>query len=345
MKPRAPLALAPLVVLLAACSPEDTSRRSLAIAGGQVAASGAYAAVVGIAIADELDPKSLSLLCSGTLIAPDAVLTAAHCLIGSPPRLRIFIGSNVNDGAAGTIYEVVREQMHPLWSETSAPPQGVGQANDLALLFVSGPVQGVDPVALPASGELASELVVRTQTTIVGYGAAMVGGASGIKQVADGARLSHVGDFELAVSYPGEPQACEGDSGGPALLPLASGGLRIVGVASRASGSGNACNGGAVYTRVDSYIDFIVDAVPNACIGATCAGSGGNADGGASTIDTTPSTAVPPGGTGAVLPPKPSGCAVGSAADDRSAAAALLLLLGVTLRSRTRRNQRRHRAQ
>jgi secreted trypsin-like serine protease len=61
----------------------------------------------------------------------------------------------------------------------------------------------------------------------------------------------------MTIGAPGEPQNCEGDSGGPAFLVGADGTKRLVGIVSRSANDATDCVDGSVHTRVDAYADWI----------------------------------------------------------------------------------------
>jgi protease YdgD len=84
-------------------------------------------------------------ICTGTLVAPDLVLTAGHCLgAGDPGAVRFAVG--FRDGGARALRrgrEVLRAEGPPL-------PGAAGLAGDLALLRLDRPVPAAvaEPLAL-----------------------------------------------------------------------------------------------------------------------------------------------------------------------------------------------------
>jgi hypothetical protein len=207
-----------------------------AITGGTTSSD---ASVVALAYGDVLQ-------CSGTVIAPHAVLTAAHCLGGS----------TLPDVAEGDA--LVGAAHHKVIAAFVAPDFNAQTLDhDLAVVVVEDPLSA-PPVAIATSLDAVTP---GTTMQIVGYGWTVPNDpASAVRHT--GTSQVDVVDALRIGSHAAPSQVCEGDSGGPALV-----GDRIIGVTS----SGDAtCTEVAHHTRVDIHASFVGNTVAR-----TAAGSAG----------------------------------------------------------------------
>ena len=231
------------------CDGSALEPRAAAIVGG--AAADGDPAVVGLVIGDAVQ-------CTGVVIDPRVVITAAHCAVLRPAA--IVVGA---ERGAGVEVPVATALAHPDFGYA-------GLVDDLGLLILAEDAP-VAPVAR-APGPPPLDASVR----LVGFGATFVGDVGGRKHEGLG-RVTAVGADELTLA-PAPAAACNGDSGGAVLADLGAG-EALVGVIS----SGDAACTSAQVTRVDVHRGLIDDVVARAHApgppGAPCWSSAGCAAG------------------------------------------------------------------
>jgi hypothetical protein len=214
-----------LAILLFAFQP------ALAITNGQP--DGGKHPFVGALSADFASGRDW--FCSGTLIAPQAFLTAAHCVNWLAPGTPVYASFEpVFDAASNTFYR---------GSFVMAPITKNGTAHDydLALVLLDDPVSGIAPAQLPEAGyfdglgprDLRDQLF-----TPVGYGSsARIKDGGPLEFFYDGVRRNAVGSFNalnknwLRLSMnpaTGDGGTCYGDSGGPNFVGAGSGETQII---------------------------------------------------------------------------------------------------------------------
>jgi len=186
-----------------------------AITGGTPTGS-AYGNVAGLVSPTQYSDGTW-LYCSGTLISPTVVLTAAHCAEDGE-RVEVTFDPAYEEGDrtySGTFYS------DPAYPGTSA------DAHDIAVIVLDKEIKSITPALLPTAGSLSGLSSSQTFTS-VGYGAYEVTNSPGghqylyddVRQVATGT-LNAVNKTWLRISMnasTGNGGTCYGDSGGPNFL-------------------------------------------------------------------------------------------------------------------------------
>jgi secreted trypsin-like serine protease len=248
---------------LAAASPAQ------AVVGGHETAPGAWPFAAALVEHSSPDARS-GQFCGATLIAPRLALTAAHCVTrpGSAQvvtrRLDLIVGQHrLGAGKRGRA-AIVEIRVHPGYSPTTF-------AWDAALVRLARPLSAA-PATLPDS--LESSLAPGTALVAVGWGATNLAGSSfpdALREASlqvqpdDSCRATYGSDFDstsvlCAGIESGGVDTCDGDSGGPLLLPDASGGI-LIGITSFGGACGAADTPGG-YTRVSALVPWLAAKAP-----------------------------------------------------------------------------------
>jgi MYXO-CTERM domain-containing protein len=193
--------------------------------------------------------------CTGTLVAPDAVLTAAHCndyLDGLWGEELTFVTGPGDSGALEGGVPIDESLNHPDWDGWNA---------DIGLVLLAEPAAEVPLWAHldeMDEGEWTGRMV-----TLVGYGITADGLADSGEKLETEVEI-YAFDEDVFFHYTAGTNACFGDSGGPALYEFEDR-WRVVGVLSAVFPhlhDDQSCVGGGGYQiRVDRYADWIADEV------------------------------------------------------------------------------------
>ena len=238
-----------LGILLLSSSAAYAGTLDSPVVGGTPVPAGKYPDAVAVLARDAM--------CSGTLIAPDVVLTAGHCIETHP--VEVIVGSVELARPGGVAIAVKSATAYPSWKSSY----------DVGVLVLEHPAP-VKPRAIASACTAKEHLVDGAEVRVVGFGLTTPDG-SGMNTALHQAMLpvldaSCTGDpaCEPSVAPGGEFTAggggvdsCFGDSGGP--LYIASGhGEALIGVVSRGEfAGGEPCGGGGVYVRADAVASWI----------------------------------------------------------------------------------------
>jgi uncharacterized protein (TIGR03382 family) len=244
------------VLGLASCAvAPELGERQQQIVGGELATTADFPTVVDL----ELEPGDW--FCTGTLVDPEWVLTAAHCVnvdVAAPALHVRFDADNVNSGKAGRVLGIAEINFHPDYND-------VDFDNDIAMLRLAEPVTDRAPTpvrrAAPRFG---------TEVIQVGYGDGNdAGGGFGVLRklrttTIDCAAAKDAGIANantLCFDAEDGSASCYGDSGGPAFLDAGGGALEVVGVVS--GGTEDSCiHGIDVFTSVPGELDYVKQFLP-----------------------------------------------------------------------------------
>jgi secreted trypsin-like serine protease len=279
--------------------------------------------------------------CTGTLIAPDVVLTAGHCADAAPSE--VIANTTDYEASGGVRARVQSVTAYPNWENTF----------DVAVVKLATPITGVTPRPVGTSCTFQG-FTTNTQVQLVGFGLIDANGAientklrevrvpvtdptcSGGNGCVPGA--APAGEF---VAGGNGIDSCNGDSGGPVYLDTPRGTMVIAAVSRGVESASTPCGEGGIYVRTDKIVQWIEQTVGHAVAKDECTGSG---SGGSGTGEEETPSGEEPGQEDDDNPDVPSaggpppeitgGCNAGGGASASGLALGIVLAVGALRRRR-----------
>jgi len=188
--------------------------------------------------------------CTGFMIAPTLVLTAAHCFGEHEDDIKVYFGAKTD----GPFAVAERHGVHPSYCRACAREAAefgyvYDERYDYAYVELSEPYIPRDGFLVPLTDQQDWDdtMQLGNAVTLVGYGLTEAGkGLPGVRSrrlvttIID--RFSDNGLEFFAGQEGGERDTCNGDSGGPIIVMNRDGEPRVAGITSR--GSKNCLDGG-----------------------------------------------------------------------------------------------------
>ncbi len=235
----APGILIVTITLFSMRATAEIQMNPLIVNGRPVAAGESYAAHT-VAVGDR------EIFCSGVIIGPHHILTAAHCQVG-------LLGGKVYFGVDAAHFEnrtITAVTPHPDYCSTTECGS-LSSVDDFDILVAefSGDLPfGFSAVPVAAK----ADLVAGTKIHLAGYGANEFGRYEDILKVTEVPmeRIHGVSEFQTIETASG---SCVGDSGGPGFIKK-NNQLLVAGITSRGDGP---CRSLGIYTLVDYFSEWI----------------------------------------------------------------------------------------
>jgi secreted trypsin-like serine protease len=205
--------------------------------------------------------KAAEYICSGSLLASDMLVTAAHCVADNPQqptdptKMIVVFGTSMPTSVSDpTVHQIYGYKANPGWTAAIQQPD----AHDIAIIrFKGGLPAGYAPATLL---DASVALNPGEDVTLAGYGIDSIkdktGKSAGTLREVDTTIAQAVGTTEIGLDESHGRGSCSGDSGGPAFLNV-NGSLQLWGVTSRGD---QKCAQMIIYTKISSYLDFISQA-------------------------------------------------------------------------------------
>ncbi|MES2744662.1 MAG: trypsin-like serine protease [Bdellovibrionota bacterium] len=256
MKSKSFLALSLITLALSACGSQSSDSSAKIVGGTAVTANNEIAKSTVIMM------QNGKTVCSGVLIAPRLVVSAAHCYYLLNKNKPVTIGFGLSEKK---VKQVLVEAFVPNAAyDAAAGTQGstVIPVNDISVLALAEDAPaGYEPVRMLTESD---DVDVGETVTLAGFGKTDIksgwfGTLSGVLYEVDTRVVTLAPQSkEVWLEADAGKGACNGDSGGPAFVRV-GGELRLLGVTSRA----RECKFDFIYTDLRYFQKWIRDTSSN----------------------------------------------------------------------------------
>ncbi len=250
----------------------------------------------GTIIFGQYEMPTTMMMCTATLIAPDVVLSAGHCV--DDYAMTMGMGEVIDPLYCVSFEEDLRwmaedPEMNPPLPDDAVCSSGfvphpdfdimgmtegsLGNNYDISLVFLDEPIYDRPFAYLPDADE-GAQLYEQMEVDVVGYGMRTAEGGNpweppdpdtSYERYWAHTFINELDDYEMQVgSDETTGRKCHGDSGGPTFVEVEtdlSVSERVIGVTSRAYSAAEDCNVGGVDMRVNGFLEWIEETMIQAC--------------------------------------------------------------------------------